>query len=245
MNRPVIAVVALAACCVHAALAAEERVRVGRAFDADTGTLLYEERHVETLAGGEVIADEVRYVDAGGGAFASKHVDFRRKPDVPEFRFSDERTGHLEALRRLEDGAIEVRFRRALGEEEREARLDMPEAALADAGFDRFIESHWGELLDGKRLVRRFLVPSRLGFVDFRIRSSDENNDPLGVSFTMEIDSALLRLVVPAITVTYDRETRRLLRYDGMSNLRDERGENHVVRIEFEYPQHSARIGND
>jgi hypothetical protein len=85
-------------------------------------------------------------------------------------------------------------------------------------------------------------VPSRLEFMDWRIRRDDDaphdakSGDPRGlrtVRFALEIDSAFLRIVVPPIVVIYDRDTRRLLRYEGLSNLRDASGENHSVRIEF------------
>jgi hypothetical protein len=234
----------LCAVILPEALAVEERVRVGRAYDSTSGVLIYEERHVETIADGNVVADDVRYVDAQGRAFAAKRVDFTPHPLVPEFELADERTGHLEALRREGDGNLVVSYRERAEEELREVSLAMPEAALADAGFDRFISAHWDELLAGTVLVRQFLVPSRQEFMDFRIRRA-AGDAPGEVGFLLEIDSALLRLVVPAISVIYDRSSRRLMRYEGLSNLRDERGENHTVRIEFEYDPYEEAAVHD
>jgi hypothetical protein len=234
----------LCALVLPAGLAAEERVRVGRAYDFTSGVLIYEERHVETLADGAVVADAVDYVDPQGRVFAAKRVDFNLHPLVPEFELVDERTGHLEALRRVGEGRLVVSYRERAEDELREASLAAPEAALADAGFDRFIAAHWDELVAGTVLVRQFLVPSHLGFMDFRIRRA-RDDAPGRVGFLLEIDSALLRLVVPAIAVVYDRSSRRLLRYQGLSNLRDERGENHTVRIEFEYAPNEDVVAQD
>jgi hypothetical protein len=229
-------------------LAAEERERIGRAYDRTSGALLYQERHTETYAKGEMTADTVHYIDPQGRIFGHKHVDFSRDPFVPDFQLDNTRTGHVEGLTRLTADSLHVRFREHAEEDLRQQQLELPRFAIADAGFDRFIESQWEHLIEGKNLVRKFLVPSRLEFMNWRIRRDDDvpqntpddakNGDPREVRtvrFALEIDSAFLRLVVPPIMVIYDRDTRRLLRYEGLSNLRDESGENHSVRIEFEY----------
>jgi len=243
--RSWITVAALVAVFVHGDLSAEERLRIGRAYDAQTGVLLYEARHVETLANGRVVSDHVRYLDPNGRTIAEKQVDFRGHPYTPEFRLDNDRTGHMEALLREDGGEIEVRFRERADQELRQIRLDAPTDAVADAGFDRLIESNWEKLSAGERLTRRFLIPSRLEFMDFRIgRAADPDDgdaDPDTVRFALEADSVLVRLFAPTISMLYDRESRRMLRYEGPSNLRDESGDNHVVRIEFEYPTLSAR----
>lgn len=226
--------------CLHGKLAAEERERIGRAYDPNSGALLYEERHLETFADGKIITDRVHYVDPQGRTFGNKRVDFRHDPFVPEFRLLNERTGHIEALLHKQRGEIEVRYRERVDQELREALLAAPENAVADAGFDRFIESHWEQLLRGEVLKRRFLVPSRLEFMDWRVKRISDD-DPATARFALEIESVLLRIVVPTITLVYERATRRLLRYEGLSNLRDESGNNHSVRIEFQYSSRSAR----
>jgi hypothetical protein len=42
-----------------------------------------------------------------------------------------------------------------------------------------------------------------------------------------------VRMFVPPVTVSYDADTRRLRRYEGVSNIRNRDGENYSVRIEF------------
>ena len=94
---------------------------------------------------------------------------------------------------------------------------------------------------DGGRDAR-LPVPGAEPARDFRIRRADDGDDPSTVRFALEIDSLLLRLLVPGMELVYDRATRRLLRYDGISNLLDGNGENERVVVEFEYgDRHSAR----
>jgi len=233
-NRIAVALL-LVASALQAAAAPEQRTRVGRAFDAVSGKFLYEERHLQTVDGTTLVADRVRYVDAEGRGFAEKQVDFSGDGLVPEFRLEDRRHGHFEAVRRVSPSEIEVRFREHDGDRMSEARIALPENALADAGFDRLIEKRWDALLDGTTLVRSFLVPSRLEFLEFRVRRIDDGAESGLVSFALEIDSAFLRLIVPRTVAVYDRKTRRLVRYEGLSNLLDDGGDNHRVHIEFEY----------
>ena len=46
-------------------------------------------------------------------------------------------------------------------------------------------------------------------------------------------DSAWYGFAAPPLRVTYDRDSRRLRRFEGVSNLRDGNGGTQTVRIEF------------
>ncbi len=225
----------LAVICASAAATPEQRSRMGRAYDPQTRELLYSEQHTETLVDGAVVSDHVRYVDTQGRVFGEKRLDFSANPYVPSFDLEDRRHGHLEAVRRVSPTEIEVRYRERYADAVSEARLTVPPDSVADAGFDRFIEQNWESLMAGETRAYPFLVPSRLEFLGFRIRRSDDGAEPAEVRFAIEIDSFMLRLLVPAMEVVYDRRTRRLLRYDGVSNLLDGNGDNERVVVEFEY----------
>ena len=51
--------------------------------------------------------------------------------------------------------------------------------------------------------------------------------------------SPLLRLLVDPIKVTYHRDLRCLMRYEGLSNLQDPNGDNYSVRIDFPLSERS------
>ena len=72
-----------------------------------------------------------------------------------------------------------------------------------------------------RRFVRQFLVPSRQAFMSFRIRRAPPRDGGDAVGFLLEVDSAFLRLLVPSMLAVYDDRSRRLLHYEGLSNLRD------------------------
>lgn len=180
-----------------------------------------------------MIADVVTYIGFDDREFAAKSVRFDGDPALPTFLLEDRRTGHVEGAMPTA-GGLEVRFRERRGAPLKRGVVEPPPVAMADAGIDRFVETRWDALVGGETVKVTFLVPSRLDFIDFRIRLVDAPG-PDTVAFVMEVDSALLRLVVPTVTVVYDRASGRLLRYEGLSNLRDDSGDNPRVRIDFDY----------
>jgi hypothetical protein len=207
--------------------------RLGYAYDSASGAMLYTEHHQEWWNGGQILRDTVTYRDAQGGVIGEKHVDFRSRENAPEFLLRNIRTGHAEGAR-TDSRKVEVSFRKSHGEPLKREALELPQGAIVDAGFDRFVENNWEALIRGETFVQPFLVPSRLQFMDFRLVRIDDGSDPERATFEMAIDSALLRFFAPPITVVYSTRDQSLLEYDGVSNLRNARGENLDVEIRFD-----------
>ena len=205
--------------------------RIGYAYDKQTGEMLYSETHQEVVRNGRIVENKVIYKDRRGKVFAEKHIDFGRSPTMPDFYLVNVDNGHLEGVRG-NDGHLLVHFRSESGANVREASVAMPENGIIDAGFDRFIEQNWSSLVRGDVLEREFLIPSQLDFYTFEI-STAETRPPGEVVFRLQIKSMLLQMFVAPVLVHYDAESRTLLRYEGVSNIRDGEGRNYDVRIVF------------
>ena len=113
--------------------------------------------------------------------------------------------------------------------------MELPPNGVIDAGFDRFIEQHWDSLVGGDVIDREFLIPSQLDFYTFEIERTDSKRVD-EIAFELRVKSIFLQMFVSPVLVHYDGRTRALLRYEGISNIRDENGENFDVRIEFPEP---------
>jgi len=234
-------IAAAALALLPAVAAAIQPDRTGYAYRPDSSVLIYIEQHDETRLDGRVTRSTVTYRRPEGGVFATKKLDFTADRTGPAFRLENQHHGHVEGARHTQDGLV-VFFRKSDDHEYVEERIALPRQAIIDGGFDRFVEANWDALLEGESFTRPFLLPSFQEFVDFRIyleRSGDAT-----VVFVMEPASFWLRLVGGRIEVTYDHDTAALRRYKGVSNIRDENGENYEVRIEFPAadgaPAHSA-----
>ena len=113
---------------------------------------------------------------------------------------------------------------------------------LADAGFDEFIRRQWQPLVAGQPVALDFAVPSRLesiGFTAKRVGSARVGGEDAWI-FRLRL-GGLLGYVVPSIDVFYGQASRRLLRFQGLSNLRNDAGESPLnARIDFPTPPRGA-----
>ena len=222
------------------ASAAADEVRFARyagvASDARKADPLYAEEHWLRFEQGELVERQVLYRCPSGEAFARKWVDYRDDPLAPAFRLEDARFGYREGLRR-DGGGMETFVQRRA--DAAELRSAVPEASrlVADSGFDRFVLRHWDALGRGEAVALEFLVPSRGSSYGFRVRLQ-ERREVGGVP------ARVLRLSLggplgwfaPAIDVAYAETDRRLLRFEGLSNIRLTPERNAEVRIEFPQP---------
>jgi hypothetical protein len=209
--------------------------KVGYAVDLKSGATLYSEHHTEQYSSGALIARTVEYRCPDGRRFAEKTLTMAESMGfVPDFETRDLRTGYREGVRSA-DGSRSVFFRRSEASKEESKALPTADALVGDAGFDVLIGERFDDLLAGDTIKIEFLVPSRLSTIAFRLRQIDPSKDDAkdSVRFQLAPDSALFRLLVDPLEVSYDRATRRLLRFEGLTNLRDPEGSNYSARIDF------------
>ena len=100
--------------------------------------------------------------------------------------------------------------------------------------FDAFVRRHFDVLRAGITVPVAFLVPSHLKTINFKITRIDDARAAAHdeVAFRLELGS-WFGFLLPHIDVRYDAQTRALRRYVGLSNLRDARGDNLKVSIDF------------
>ncbi len=236
MRPALLLLLALSPAPALAALTYEE----GVARDPATQAELYREQHWVRSEGARTIERLVLYRCADGTPFGRKRVDYRVSPVAPDFHFEDGRTGYVEGL--LRRGTVPTVFVRSLpGVAERVAALPSPRL-VADAGFDEFIRRQWQPLVAGQPVALDFAVPSRLesiGFTAKRVGSARVGDEEAWI-FRLRL-GGLLGYVVPSIDVFYGQASRRLLRFQGLSNLRNDAGESPLnARIDFPTPPRGA-----
>lgn len=226
---------ALFAVCASVSAAHESRFAryEGVASDLRGDGLLYAEEHWLRFEQDELVERQVLYRCPSGNAFARKRVDYRDDPLAPSFRLDDARFGYREGLSR-EQETPESFVRRSSQSAEQRSPVPEAERLVADSGFDRFVRKHWDALGRGEAVPLEFLVPSRGSSYDFRVELLEKR--AVG-----GVDARVLRLALggplgwfaPSIDVAYAEADRRLLRFEGVSNIRLTPQRNALVRIEF------------
>jgi hypothetical protein len=202
----------------------------GDAYDLGSGALRYRESHYLSANDGAQHR-VVLYSCPDGRPFARKQIRDDGDPQAPDFDMLDARLGYREGVRR-NSGKRDVYVQRTPDLSEKTEPLNLPNDGVIDAGFDAYVHKHWDALARGGSLSLPFLVPSKRMFYTFKLAKVENASNAATLSLRLSL-GAWYAFLAPHIDVTYDRNTQRLLRFEGMSNIRDEALKNYNVRIEF------------
>lgn len=214
--------------------AEEILTRIGYAHDKSTSELVYTENHYEKYTDGMILKSRVVYKDTSDNVFAEKTVDFTNNKFMPEFSLNNSANGHKEETR-YKQSQYEVVFSETKTGPEKDALLSYPEDGISDAGFDNFIIEHWDELVSGEVFKREFLIPSMMDFIKFKIYQDDvvdEEGESLRL-INIEPANFLIRAFAGTTKLYYDTDAPKLRRFDGVSNMRDAKGDNYKVVIKY------------
>jgi hypothetical protein len=207
----------------------------GRAFYTGDASPSYTEHYVLRMRGGEPLTVKTEYRDRSGALQAERSLDFdfgraARSPWSPHYRFRNRATGYEEGAEPKPDG-LHVFMREATGEPLREKILKVPAPVVVDGGFVPFVRAHWDTLMTGARVTFHFVAVSRLDwFVLDLYRDSSADRDGT-VAFVAAPRHAALRLIVDPTRVWFDPATRRMVEFQGRSNIHDTRGKAKPVRL--------------
>ena len=215
------------------------RYEQGKAWDVRKTRVLYTESHWTRFAGSVPVDRTVLYRCADGTPFARKEIRYSPSVVAPAFSFRDVRHDYQEGLL-WQDGKA------SLWHSKDGIRKSKPLPAapnlVADAGFDEFIRSRWSALSGKERQSLNFVLPSRLDSYSFSLKHGGKQlyrNEP-ALAFSLGL-AGLLGLVAPDIEVWYSSDSRRLLRFKGISNIRDDAGDGQIDAV-IEFPLQDAVV---
>jgi hypothetical protein len=205
---------------------------IGIARDVSDETIRYIEHH-QYLASGDHL---VTYFDRDGEIMATKAMTYPGLPQHPEITQSDF-TRDMDVKTYSVDHVLHMIRNRSGREEAYEIPLD--ESTIVDAGFDYFLRDNWRTFDEGVPRSFKFAVAGQKRLLDVEITKRKGPADT--AVFTIEPRNFVVRLVLPKIRVVYGPD-RRLLAYEGVSNLRLPTGQPRNVSIEFNHYSSAGRL---
>lgn len=214
---------------------------IGHALDAQGRPLYQEEHFLEPTAGGGE-QRLVIYRCPDGQPFARKHLRRAAGTFLPTFDLEDRRSDYREGVAAAGNG-VRVFAGTSAAEPDSGVELEPQSTWVADAGFDAFIQARRAELEQGRTLRFEFLVPAEGRTRPLTVRKVREGQmlgRPASL-YRLEL-GAWYGFLAPHIDGWYDRDSGRLLRYQGISNIRDAGGRSLEARIDFPPDQRSAGI---
>jgi hypothetical protein len=216
---------------VQANVAAPEVI--GAAYDLDSQTQLYSEAHCSS---GNALAREVIYRDTNDLLLAHKLLNYQTGPTTPSYVQRNVYAGESISVEVRQDNvAMTVTDGTGISKTVT-ASIDTNLPLVIDAGFDAFVRENWEALVAGQGKRFQFPFAGRDSLVNLRIRPAQCSYEAdANQCFQLELDNWALRLVVDPIELGYDAGSRRLVRYRGLSNIGDGKGEGQVVDIRYRY----------
>jgi len=212
-----------------ACLGAQGRHFEGTAYAGTT--VVFKEEHFHFVDASGVATQLVLYRCASDEPFARKWVRAVANDEAPDFELVDARLGYREGVRTV-DGQREAFVQTDRESPLRTVVLPVRTDPVIDAGFDAFVSNRWDELGVAPHLS--FVVPSRLGYLDMRIKSTDFQTlagEPVR-HVRLGLDT-WYGFVAPTVDLLYASSDHSVRRFEGLSNILDARGRRQAVRIEF------------
>lgn len=175
-----------------------------------------------------------------GKLFAEKELDFSINPFIPKVTQKDFRVGELRQAS-VSEKNIELHYQENTHKKLDKAVIPIQKVDILDAGFDNFIRANWNELETGKTISVNFASMPHLKTLPLRISTQpldkcspkQDANAPL-VCFFVEVDNALLRMLLGNIKITYDQQ-HRLHEFNGIVNVQDDDQDNQKATIRYFY----------
>lgn len=207
------------------------KLLLGQAVDLQTGKDLYREEHrIELAPNGLSRKIDTSYFSASGELIATMNSDFTKDPFAPDSVFEDKRSGRKE-IAVLDPKTRRFEIKRFESKNEEVKTLNPPGDFLAGQGFDNFVRSKFDQLIEGMKLPLRFIVLSEMDEFGFQAFTQKKNEKE--AQFSIQLGNWFLRQIVKPIVVTYSREEKKLLKYEGLSNLESPSGSTWQVRIDY------------
>lgn len=200
------------------------------------GEIVYIENHTTSFNDkGRVLKAETDYVDKNGTLLGHISSDFTSKLTAPAHAYTDARTKEQHGIRYDGDKIILFLKEKNGKEETKTFTNEIAEGGIIVGcqGLHYYLRENFDDVVSKKSIPVKMLIPGKLDYYSFNMKYIGEK-DGL-VEFNIAIDSFFLKLFAPSLTIKYDKATRHLVHYEGLSNILDADGEIQNVEITYDY----------
>jgi hypothetical protein len=206
-------------------LALETYKYQGVARDKD-GKFLYKETHLEKWQKGEIISTVTRYFNQEDKEIAILSNEFTKSVSFPEFSFKNHEDLHEHGVV-FKDNQYEMY---KVDEEERKTKVYTPkDESVTGQGFHFSLVKKLDKLKLSDEGVFDFVIPGRLTSYKFAYKVIEKTD--VEMTIKVSINNFFLRLIAPSMQLRYNLKTKRLIDYEGLSNIY----QNQSVKIIYQH----------
>jgi hypothetical protein len=206
----------------------------------DSGKFLYIEKHtVQINENDDVTTATTEYLRENGDKIGEMSSDFTKNLTAPAYTFKDFRDNTSHGIRY--EGSDLVLFAKAADGKEKTKKLkksdldDGKSLVVGCQGLHYYLRKNMAEIDRDGAMPIKFIIPAQFDYYNFSMRVKKETEAQINLK--VYIRSIFLRLFAPSLRMKYDKEKGRLLKYWGLSNIPDDKGEIINVVIDYDYSQ--------
>ena len=209
----------------------------GSAYNPKTGKLVYRELITKIDDNNKV---HVTYAKPDGIEFAHKVLDYSTEVFQPGVIFTDIRDD--ETVSAVFDGGRLLLTHKKEGDSQTKTLYETSKLVI-DTGIDAVIQQQWTKLLSGKKINIDLANPRFVEVEKLVIKQIEPSESPLSYKgaqaswkyFVIEPAGKFSSIFSDPMYYAYEPEGKFLMRYQGRSNIDNDKGEMWDVRIEYEY----------
>ncbi len=214
-----------------------QRTQVYTGIASNEKKLCYTEKHLVFFDGEDHVSKaETSYFDARGKLISFLTSDFKKSLTAPDHVIKDERDGSSQGLRSSSE-YLELFYQEKSRPETNRLlpkNFSGTRVVLGCQGLNYYLVQNLDTVKLKKNIPISFLIPGNLESYHFEIKYLRELDHGI-VELDIEIENWFLKLFAPKLHVKYDKIKQRIVWYQGLSNLKDEKGKTQAVTINYVY----------
>ncbi len=209
----------------------------GKAIEAKSGQPIYLEDHKVEYNGPLVKKVITIYLSPDGKEIARLTSIFADNSQLPNTEFIDKRTGYKE-ITTLKGDEYHIKTISPKGKE-KEGSLSVKNNLVCGQGYHNYIISNMDSFKLNETRELRFIIPSMRDYFTFDLTYLGPLNKekPDEVSFRLDITNWIIKMFADKIQVTYSKKDKVLLRYEGLTNLKNDKGDQYDAILTYTFPE--------
>jgi hypothetical protein len=178
------------------------------------GKFLYKETHLEKWQAGEIISTVTRYFNQEDKEIAILSNDFTKSVSFPEFSFKNHEDLHEHGVV-FKDRQYEMYM---INDGEKKTKVYKPkDESVTGQGFHFSLVKKLDMLKLSDTGVFDFVIPGRLTSYKFAYKVIKKTESEMTIK--VSINNFFLRMIAPSMQLRYNSKTKRLIDYEGLSNI--------------------------
>lgn len=161
---------------------------------------------------------------------------------VPKSIFTDFRFNHQEeTIVSADKKTLEIVHTDLDSKKTKSKTVEISPQMVLGQGYHNYILNDFEKFNIGEKRTLDFVVPARLDYYRFDLTYVGLLKTEQRRVFRLDITNWVLKLFADKILVTYDDKSKRLMTYEGLTNIPDDNGKNQSLVISMEYDQEGVK----